>query len=101
VGSGIGAELCVTGRIIQAEEAHRIGLLNEVLPTEGFVDAAIEWCGRISRNPASAVFAAKRAVVEGLRLSLVDGLKLEGRLFAEANASDEARERNAAVPRPE
>ncbi len=101
VGSGIGAELCVTGRIIQAEEAHRIGLLNDVLPAEGFVDAALEWCGRISRNPASAVFAAKRAVVEGLRLPLADGLKLEGRLFAAANASDEARERNAAVPRPE
>ncbi len=101
VGAGIGAELCVTGRIIQADEAHRIGLLNEVLPTEGFVDAAIEWCGRIARNPASAVFAAKQAVVEGLRLPLEEGLKLEGRLFAKANASDEARARNASVPRPE
>jgi len=101
VGSGVGAELCLSGRIIQADEGLRIGLLNAVLPTEGFVDAAIEWCERISRNPASAVFAAKRAVVEGLRMQLADGLKLEGRLFAEANASDEARERNAAVPRPE
>jgi len=101
VGSAVGAELCTTGRIIQADEALRIGLLNAVLPSDGFVDAAVEWCERIARNPASAVFAAKRAVMEGLRLPLEDGLKLEGQLFATANASDEARELNAAVPRPE
>ena len=100
VGSGVGAELCLSGRVIQADEALRIGLLNAVLPTDGFVDAAIGWCGAIARNPAPAVFAAKRAVVQGLRLPLVDGLQLEGRLFAEANASPEARERNAAIPRP-
>ena len=101
VGSALGAELCVTGRLLQADEARRIGLLNEVLPTEGFLDAALDWCGRITRNPASAVFAAKRAVMEGLRLPLEDGLALETKLFAEANASPEARERNAAVPRPD
>lgn len=99
VGGGIGAELCLSGRIVQADEAHRIGLLNAVLPTEGFVDAAVEWCGQITRNPANAVFAAKTAVVEGLRLPLIDGLKLEGRLFAEANSSDEAKAANAAVTR--
>jgi enoyl-CoA hydratase len=99
VGSGIGAELVLTGRRVKAEEAHRIGLLNAVLPTEGFVDAAIHWCGRISRNPAPAIFAAKRAVIEGLRMDLSDGLKLEGRLFAKANRSDDARARNARVTR--
>lgn len=100
VGSAVGAELCLSGRVIPADEAHRIGLLNAVLPTEGFVDAAIDWCQQIARNPAGAVFAAKRAVVEGLRLPLEDGLRLEGQLFVEANSSDEARKRNAAVPRP-
>ena len=99
VGSGIGAELCLTGRIVQAEEADRIGLLNAVLPTEGFRAAAIAWCQAISRHPAAAIFAAKRAVVEGLRGSLAEGLALEGRLFLEINASDDARARNAAVPR--
>ena len=88
-------------RPILADEALRIGLLNAVLPTDGFVDAAVEWCERVARNPASAVFAAKRAVVEGLSMPLEAGLRLEGQLFAEANASDEARELNAAIPRPE
>jgi enoyl-CoA hydratase len=97
----VGAELCLSGRVIQADEALRIGLLNAVLPNQGFVDAAVQWCERIARNPASAVFAAKRAVVEGLRMPLEEGLHLEGQLFATANASDEARELNAVVPRPE
>jgi enoyl-CoA hydratase len=101
VGSAVGAELCLSGRVIQADEALRIGLLNAVLPNQGFVDAAVQWCERVARNSVSAVFAAKRAVVEGLRLPLEQGLQLEGQLFAAANASDEARELNAAIPRPE
>jgi len=101
VGGAAGAELCLSGRVIQAGEALRLGLLNAVLPNEGFVDAAVQWCERIARNPASAVFAAKRAVVEGLRMPLEEGLHLEGQLFAEVNASDEARALNAAIPRPE
>ena len=101
VGAGIGAELCLSGRVIDADEAHRIGLLNAVLPTDGFVDAAVEWCQSIARHQARAVFAAKRAVVEGLRLPLDQGLRLEGQLFLEANASPEARAANAAISRPQ
>ena len=101
VGSAVGAELCLSGRIVQADEAHRIGLLNEVLPGEGFREAAIEWCGRIARHSPAAVFAAKEAVVQGLRLPLDEGLRLEGRLFVQANTSEDARARNAKVPRPD
>ena len=100
VGPAIGMELVTSGRIIGAEEALRIGLLNAVLPTEGFVEAARAWCGAIARWSPPAVFAAKRAVVEGLAGPLADGLALEGRLFAELNASDDARARNAAIDRP-
>jgi len=99
VGGAIGAELCLTGRIVGAEEAQRIGLLNAVLPTEGFRAAAVAWCQHISRNPAPAVFAAKRAVVEGRRGSLEDGLRLESQLFLDLNASDDAKARNAGVTR--
>ena len=99
VGGAIGAELCLTGRIVASEEAHGIGLLNAVLPTDGFRDAAIAWCQLISRHPGPAVFAAKQAVVEGLRGSLDEGLRLEGQLFLQLNASDDAKARNQAVSR--
>jgi enoyl-CoA hydratase len=101
VGSAVAAELCLSGRIVKAEEAHRIGLVNAVLPSAGFVEGAIEWCEQIARNPATAVFSAKEAVMEGLKKPLHEGLTLEGRLFAKVNASDEARSLNAAVPRPD
>ena len=101
VGPAVGAELCLSGRVIDAAEAQRIGLLNAVLPTEGFVAAAVDWCERMARHPGPALFAAKRAVVDGLRVPLDEGLRLEGRLFAALNASEEARALNAAVPRPD
>ena len=53
VGPAVGAELCITGRVVHADEALRVGLLNAVLPTEGFLDHALRWCGQITRNPAS------------------------------------------------
>jgi len=99
VGGGRGAELCLSGRIVGADEAERIGLLNAVLSAEGFRAAAIAWCQQISQHPGPAVFAAKRAVVEGLRGPLDAGLRLEGELFLALNASDDAKARNAAVSR--
>lgn len=86
VGSGIGAELCLTGRTVDAHEAHRIGLLNAVLPAERFLDAAIEWCKEIARHRARAVFGVKQAVVGGLELPLEDGLDLEAKVFRNLNS---------------
>lgn len=81
VGSGIAAELCLTGRTVDADEGQRIGLLNAVLPTEGFREAAIEWCQGISRHKTRAVFGVKKAIVGGLELPLEDGIDHETRVF--------------------
>ena len=99
VGGAIGAELCLTGRIVPADEAHRIGLLNAVLPTDGLPRRGHRLVSADQPPPRPAVFAAKQAVVEGLRGSLEDGLRLEGQLFLQLNASDDAKARNEAVPR--
>lgn len=81
VGPGRAAELVLSGRVIDSAEAERIGLVEAVLPDEGFVDAAVAWADRIARQPRHAVVAAKRAMVEGLQLPLDEGLALEGGLF--------------------
>jgi enoyl-CoA hydratase len=83
VGAGRAAELVLSARIIDAQEALRIGLVEAVLPTDGFVDRALEWVQPIATKPRSALFAAKRAVIQGLRLPLDEGLRLEGRLFVD------------------
>jgi len=97
VGRAKGAELVLTGRVVGAEEAERIGLLNAVLPSDGFRDAAIDWCQAVARHSPAAVFAAKRAVVEGFTKPLVDGLRLEVEQFLTLNASDDAQARNASA----
>lgn len=100
VGAAKGAELILSGRRVFAEEAHQIGLLNAVLPAEGFVDGSIAWCQRMTRWPRAAVLSAKRAVTEGLSMPLADGLRHEFRLFRDLNTSEEARQRNAGITRP-
>ncbi len=81
VGVGRAAEMILSGRIVDALEAARIGLVEAVLPDEGFLDAALGWAERLTRPPRHAVVAAKRAVLEGRELALEEGLALEGQLF--------------------
>jgi enoyl-CoA hydratase len=92
--------MILSGRIVKAEDALVIGLLNAVLPTDGFLDHALAWCRRITRHSRPAVLAAKRATVEGPRLPLAEGLRLERSLFDPLNDSADARERNAGMSRP-
>jgi enoyl-CoA hydratase len=90
VGPGRGAELVLSGRVVPADEAAGIGLAQAVLPDEGFLDAVVEWLQPIAKQPRSALFAAKKAVVQGLKLPFDEGLRLEGQLFMELQTGEEA-----------
>jgi enoyl-CoA hydratase/carnithine racemase len=90
VGAGRGAELVLSGRTVRPEEAIAIGLANAVFPDAGFVDHVVEWLQPMARHPRAALAAAKKAVVEGLRLPFDDGLRLEGQLFMQLQTSPEA-----------
>ena len=58
VGAAVSAELLLTGRTVEADEARRLGLLNDVLPTKMFHDHVAQWCERITQNPPPTIFAA-------------------------------------------
>jgi enoyl-CoA hydratase/carnithine racemase len=74
----LASEIILTGRTIGAEEAARIGLLQALLPdTAGFT----EWLERLTKMPRASLIAAKRAIVDGSRVPLMEGLRLEQRLF--------------------
>jgi enoyl-CoA hydratase len=62
VGPAMGAELLLTEREMDAATAKRIGLLNDVLPNEGFDAQARHWYRRIAALPPVTVFAIKQAV---------------------------------------
>jgi enoyl-CoA hydratase/carnithine racemase len=90
VGPGRAAELILSGRVVEADEARAIGLVEACLPDDRFVDRVVEWLEPIATKPRQALAAAKRAIVEGLRLPFDEGLRLEGRLFVECQLGGEA-----------
>jgi enoyl-CoA hydratase len=74
------AELLFTGKLIDAQEAYRIGLVNIIVPPEAVLPTAKEWGQQICRAGPLAVRAAKQAMLRGLNMTLEDGLKLENDL---------------------
>ena len=75
--AGIAAEMIFTGRMIDAQEAFRIGLINKLVPLEELLKAAKEIADRICEAGPLAVRTAKEAMVRGMSLGLEQGLKLE------------------------
>jgi len=83
-GKGMAIQLCLTGKMINAGEAKRIGLVNQVYPQGELLGAAKEMAKTIMSNGPLAVKYALAAVLRGAQLSLADGLELEGDMFAAA-----------------
>jgi enoyl-CoA hydratase len=79
VGMGRALELILTGRPVEAEEAHRIGLLNEVAAPGKHLERALELAERIAAFPQETMLADRRAAIEGFGLPLAEGLELERR----------------------
>jgi enoyl-CoA hydratase/carnithine racemase len=77
IGVGRAKALILTGQPVDAFEAHRIGLVNRVASEGEALDAARELAAEICACAPSAVRLAKRAIDEGARLELEDGLRLE------------------------
>ena len=77
VGLGVAKDLVLTGRIIDAQEAHRIGLCNRVVPDGEVLDAARELAGSILQQGALAVRLAKQALNASSRAGQDVGLLLE------------------------
>jgi enoyl-CoA hydratase len=83
IGMGRALELILTGRPVGAEEALRIGLVNEVADPGAHLDRALELAERIAAFPQETMLADRRAALEGYGLPLADGLALEHRLGRE------------------
>jgi enoyl-CoA hydratase len=83
VGMGRALELILTGRPVGAEEAHRIGLVNEIVEPGGHLARALELAEKIASFPQETMLADRRAAIEGFGLPLEEGLALEHRLGRE------------------
>ena len=84
--------LILTGDRISASDAYRLGLVSEVVPRGDLISAAARIAEQISNNGPLAVKGAKRAVWEGLRRGMDEGLRLEEELFQATRQSQDVKE---------
>jgi enoyl-CoA hydratase len=74
-------ELILTGRTLDAHEAHATGLVNRVAPVEGFLAEAQRLAAEIAERAPIAVRLAREAVRYGVETTVRDGLEIERRNF--------------------
>ncbi len=79
VGLGRALDIILTGRIMDAGEAHAIGLVNELVPPGKHLERALELAQNLARFPQRTMLADRRAAIEGLGMPLAEGLALESR----------------------
>ncbi len=82
----------LTGDLLSAREAHRLGLVTEVVADGEVLKQALEIAVRIAAQPPLAVAAIKDAVLRGADLPLEAGLRLEGESFQELFATEDRTE---------
>ncbi|OJJ22015.1 enoyl-CoA hydratase [marine bacterium AO1-C] len=87
VGMGRAMELIITGKVIDAEEAYRIGLANEVVPEGQALKRALELAHFIAELPQPAILSDKEAAYRGFGESLDEGLKIEANKFLDSIVS--------------
>ncbi|HJT71659.1 MAG TPA: enoyl-CoA hydratase-related protein, partial [Terriglobales bacterium] len=92
VGKGIAMQLLLTGEMITAQEAHRIGLVNEVVPAAELIPSAEAIAQKIIANGPLAVQYTMEAVNKGMETPLAEGLYLEATLFGVACATEDKKE---------
>lgn len=74
-------EICLTGNMIDAVEAERIGLVSKVVPADKLVEEAVKLADKISTHSPLIVQLCKEAVNTAFEVSLQEGLKFERRHF--------------------
>jgi enoyl-CoA hydratase len=92
VGRGIAMQLVLTGDMITAQEAYRIGLVNEVVPPAELIPRGEAIAKKIIANAPLAVQYAMEAVNHGMDMTLKEGLYLEATLFGVLCASEDKNE---------
>jgi enoyl-CoA hydratase len=96
LGTAKALEIILSGKFLAAAECEKIGLVNRVVPHASVLDEAMKFAKELSYRGPLAVGAIIEAVMEGGRMPLADGLKLESQLFGKLAESDDKKEGIAA-----
>ncbi|QWF78496.1 enoyl-CoA hydratase [Amycolatopsis sp. CA-230715] len=96
VGKAKAMELCLTGRMMDAEEAERAGLVSRIVPADSLLDEALATAEKIAGMSTPAAMMAKEAVNRAFETGLTEGILFERRVFHGTFATADQKEGMAA-----
>ena len=96
VGKSKAMDLCLTGRMMDAAEAERAGLVSRIVPADKLLEEALAAAGKIAEMSRPAVMMAKESVNRAFETTLAEGVRFERRLFHSTFATEDQKEGMAA-----
>jgi len=96
VGKAKAMDMCLTGRMMGAEEAERSGLVSRIVPAASLIDEALKIAAEIAAMPPLAAIAVKEMVNAAFEIPLGQGIKFERRLFHGLFGTEDQKEGMAA-----
>ena len=96
VGKSKAMEMCLTGRMMDAQEAERSGLVSRIVPAADLIDEAVKTAQAIAAKSRPAVMIAKESVNRAYETTLAEGIRFERRLFHSTFAMEDQKEGMAA-----
>jgi len=81
VGKAKAMDMCLTGRMMDAEEAERAGLVSRVVPAEDLLDVAMEAAEAIATKSLPVAMMTKESVNRAYEIGLTEGVRFERRVF--------------------
>ena len=92
VGKGIANEMIISGKLIDAEEAYRVGLVNKVYKKESLMPESLKFAKDILNNGLNAVSKSLSLINDSSSLKLEKGLKKESKVFSSLFDNSETKE---------
>ena len=92
VGKSKAMEMCLTARMMDAEEAERCGLVSRIVPADELVDEAVKTAAKIAALSRPVVMMTKESVNRAYETTLAEGVRFERRLFHSMFATDDQTE---------
>jgi enoyl-CoA hydratase len=92
IGKAKAMDLCLTGRMMDAEEAERSGLVSRIVPAADLIETAMEAAEKIAGFSLPATMMAKESVDRSFEMTLAEGLRFERRVFHSLFATEDQKE---------
>ena len=96
IGKAKAMDLCLTGRMMDAAEAERLGLVSRVVPADKLLEEALAVAGRIAKLSQPIAMMVKESVNRAFETTLAEGVRFERRLFHSTFATEDQKEGMAA-----